>query len=422
MSTHYDVIVIGAGISGLAAARMLAASGKSVLLLEGRSRIGGRILTEYPESSELPIELGPEFIHGRSAELWQLIEEAELSTYELDGNLMCSEDGSLFECSHEEDFAILEELSENETDTNFAQWIAEKHVRPKTKQFAIDFVEGFNAADAYRIGTVALARQQKAEDEIEANRSSFRIASGYASLVDFLVRKIEEAGAEIRLSAPIHSIAWKKNHVVVRTSDAEFTAQQCAITLPLGVLQANSVAFDPVPQTIMQAAEGLAMGTARRVSYLFRERFWSDLAPTMSFMFLDQGLSRVWWTPHPNQAPILTSWIGGTKALDAYKLTDEQFAQDGLRSLANTFKITENDLRSSLISWHTYNWQQDPFSLGAYSYALAGGADASRAMTEPVEDTLYFAGEHTDVTGHWGTVHGALGSGLRAARQILKSA
>lgn len=421
MSAQYDVIVIGAGISGLAAARMLAAAGKSVLLLEARARVGGRILTEYPQRSKLPIELGAEFIHGRSPELRQLIKEAGLSTYELGGKLTCSENGSLSECSREEDFAILDELSENEPDTSFAQWIAEKHLPAKTKQFAMDFVEGFNAADARRIGTVALARQQDAEEKVEAD-SSFRIVSGYASLIEFLVKKLKETGAEIRLSTSVHSVVWKKHHVVVRAPNAEFTAAQCVITLPLGVLRANRVAFDPVPQTIMQAAEGLAMGTARRVSYLFRKRFWENSAPAMSFLFLDQGLLRVWWTPHPNQAPTLTGWIGGTKALDAYSLSDEQFAQEGLSTLAAAFKISESDLRVHLISWHTHNWQQDPCSLGAYSYALVGGADASRAMTHPIDDTLYFAGEHTDVTGHWGTVHGALGSGLRAAAQILKRA
>jgi monoamine oxidase len=66
-------------------------------------------------------------------------------------------------------------------------------------------------------------------------------------------------------------------------------------------------------------------------------------------------------------------------------------------------------------------WQSDPWTLGAYSYTPAGAAHCSAIMAEPVNNTLFFAGEHTDVTGHWGTVHGALRSGLRAAQQILNS-
>ena len=83
------------------------------------------------------------------------------------------------------------------------------------------------------------------------------------------------------------------------------------------------------------------------------------------------------------------------------------------------YKVTTQELQARLISWHTHDWQADPYSLGAYSYAPAGALNASSQMTRPAADTLYFAGEHTDTTGHWGTVHGALGSGLRAAAQIL---
>jgi monoamine oxidase len=83
--------------------------------------------------------------------------------------------------------------------------------------------------------------------------------------------------------------------------------------------------------------------------------------------------------------------------------------------------MAETELHALLTSWHTHDWQRDPLSLGAYSYAPKGAIDASDAMAEPVAETLYFAGEHTDTTGHWGTVHGALRSGLRAAKQVLES-
>ena len=80
-----------------------------------------------------------------------------------------------------------------------------------------------------------------------------------------------------------------------------------------------------------------------------------------------------------------------------------------------------DDLRSLLVSAHAHDWQSDPFSLGAYSYAPKGAVTASEEMARPVEDTLYFAGEHTDTSGHWGTVHAAMRSGLRAAQQLLNA-
>ncbi|HTZ90572.1 MAG TPA: NAD(P)/FAD-dependent oxidoreductase [Alloacidobacterium sp.] len=430
----YDVLVLGAGIAGLAAARSLAEAGKDVLLLEARARVGGRVWSVVSTGLGLPVELGAEFVHGRPPELWRLIEEAGLRTYELDGRQMCFEDGELKECSRSDAFSVLEELSEDEPDLSFAEWIGQRNVPEDTACATTAFVEGFNAADARRIGTAALAKQQKAEDAIEGDRG-FRIEDGYSALADFLLKKFDEAGGSLRLSTPVVAVAWQKGSVRVlvwNNADFEtppfvsdsgwgthFAARQCVVTLPLGVLQAGNVRFDPEPQPAMQAAARLAMGSARRITCLFRDRFWQERAAEMSFLFSDEGMVRVWWTPSPQAVPQITGWIGGPRALAAGLDNSENFAQAGLRSLERIFGERESRLRELLIGWHTHDWQRDPLSLGAYSYAPKGAVDASSAMAEPVEETLYFAGEHTDTSGHWGTVHGALRSGLRAAAQLL---
>jgi monoamine oxidase len=90
--------------------------------------------------------------------------------------------------------------------------------------------------------------------------------------------------------------------------------------------------------------------------------------------------------------------------------------------LSKTFGVSETELERLLISWHWHDWNADEFARGAYSYVPAGAIDAPDNMTLPVEGTLYFAGEHTDTVGDWGTVHGALRSGLRAAGQVLGDA
>lgn len=416
----YDVLVVGAGVAGLAAGRVLAEAGKRVFLLEARNRVGGRIWSIPVPGSELPAELGAEFVHGRPPELLSLIQEAGLRIYELDGKQICFEQGRLQECSSDATSSLFEELSENGPDLSFAEWIEQKHIPGKATQAAMNFVEGFNAADARRIGTAALAKQQKAEDAIEGDLA-FRIEGGYSALPDFLLKRFEAAGGNIRLSAPVEAIVWQKDAVRVITQTDEFTARKCLVTLPLGVLQSGRVLFDPEPQDVMQAARRLAMGSARRITYLFREQFWKQNAVEMSFLFSDEGLPRVWWTPSPKTIPQITGWIGGPKALASEYSDDEQFAQSGLRLLAKMFSQTEDSLRALLAGWHTHDWQRDPFSLGAYSYAPKGAVDASEAMTMSLEETLYFAGEHTDTTGHWGTVHGALGSGQRAAKQILSA-
>ena len=423
-SKTYDVLVVGAGIAGLAAARTLAEAGKSVLMLEARERVGGRVWSVHAAGSDLPMELGAEFVHGLPAELWQLIEEAGLHTYELGGKQICFERGKLQKCSRDGVFSLFEELSEDVPDLSFTEWIELKKVPEETAEAAIAFVEGFNAADARSIGTAALAKQQKAEDAIEGDRA-FRIEDGYAALADFMLKKFTEAGGEIHLSTLVEAIAWQKGsvHVAARSATdsqhAEFAAQSCVVTLPLGVLQAGLVRIDPKPELVMQAAARLAMGNARRITYLFREPFWRKCAAEMSFLFSDEGTPRVWWTPSPRSVAQIKGWVGGPKALASEHIDDDTFSQAGLRLLAKMFGETKHHLHELLISWHTHDWRRDPLSLGAYSYAPKGAVSASTATTAPVSDTLYFAGEHTDTTGHWGTVHGALSSGLRAAQQIL---
>ena len=139
----------------------------------------------------------------------------------------------------------------------------------------------------------------------------------------------------------------------------------------------------------------------------------------MGFIFADGLIPGTWWTQYPNNEPVLVAWIGGPKA-DAQRFDDPtNLLADSLSSLERVFGLTEKSLASELVSWHLHDWCRDPHSRGAYSYVPVGAMNCSKEMTNPVEDTLFFAGEHTDTSGHWGTVHGALRSGLRASQQVL---
>ena len=120
----YDVVVVGAGMAGLTAARSLAEAGLKVLVVEAQDRIGGRIWTRHV--GEEAIELGAEFIHGRPPELWALIDEAGLETYERDGSQVCFEDGALSDCGGEmeEVFEPLEKLEDFDgPDMSFAEYL-----------------------------------------------------------------------------------------------------------------------------------------------------------------------------------------------------------------------------------------------------------------------------------------------------------
>src|SRR6185369_4794304 len=127
----------------------------------------------------------------------------------------------------------------------------------------------------------------------------------------------------------------------------------------------------------------------------------------------------VWWSDPSHDASILTGWSGGIKARELSGLGGSENIDQAVTSLAQIFRTGRSEIESEIISSHTYDWQHDAFSLGSYSYPGVDGKNAMRELAEPLENTLFFAGEATSYQGHWGTVHGAVASGIRAAREVL---
>jgi len=125
----------------------------------------------------------------------------------------------------------------------------------------------------------------------------------------------------------------------------------------------------------------------------------------------------------PDRSALITAWAGGPRASALARMTapGEALLEHCLAALGRALGLPISKLRAELASWHTHDWLRDEFALGAYSYVPAGALYAPERMTCPVENTLYFAGEHTDLSAHWGTVHAALDSGYRAARSVLSS-
>jgi monoamine oxidase len=431
-----DFIVIGAGFAGLTAGRALAESGLRVVVLEARDRVGGRVASisipaNPPNVAAQTVELGAEFVHGRAQELWSLIEECGAHATERDGVMLREEwDGKLAEDDPQDDamFAPLEQLKNFAgDDVSFATWLDTSDVAQDEREALLGYVEGFNAADAGRIGIRALGVQQQAEDEIEGDRA-WHIGGGYAQLCEYLASRVRANGGEIRLGRRVVGVQWGEGWVEVETADGTVRAPRCLVTLPLGVLhrvnQDGGVRFAPEPAAIAQARR-LDMGHVARFTMLFRERWWEqshalnkDALRRMSFLFTPQRLPKVWWTTRLEQSTLITGWVGGPQSKLLEGKSAGELGRQACADLAEIFAVPEDIVRASLIETHTHDWGNDPFSCGAYSYVPAGALDAPAQMTRPEKDTIFFAGEHTDTTGHWGTVHAAIRSGLRVAKQI----
>jgi len=294
-------------------------------------------------------------------------------------------------------------------DRSFADFVrAQRGLSSRTKQMALGFVEGFNAAHADRMSALAMRDES---DGVEFKQ--FRIAGGYDTLVAWLRAGLNPDRATIRLGRAVTAINWRRGRVVVCTADGdELRAKAAVITVPAGVLKApEAIRFTPELRDKQRALERIEVGHVVKIVLCFRERFWDDF----NFVHDYDASFPTWWTTAPVRAPVMTGWAGG-HAADRL-LAEADVIERGIASLASILGVPRRRVASKLDAAHTHDWQADPFSRGAYSYAGVGGSEAYRALAKPVANTLFFAGEAT--SDQTGTVAGAIASGRRAARQIL---
>jgi monoamine oxidase len=417
-----DALIIGGGVAGLVAARHLTEAGLRVTLLEAQNRLGGRIYTH--STAEYPVELGAEFVHGRPGEILALAAEGAAQLVPVQGSFRRKIDGKWVEAGHlmEKVDKLFAKLPAKEPDESFQYYLDRSGEDDEVKQQALRYVEGFHAANPALISARSLRRDSEAEEAIKGDYQ-YRIASGYESLVRTVADRIDRKLCEIVLNTVVHEIVWRQGKVIARASTAEYLAPQAIITLPLGVLKSNSVVFSPALPEKQNAMSFLEMGPVIRVSLCFQQKFW-DQDPEMadlSFLFTDDPQFPTWWTSNPLPYPILTGWAAGPNAATHTGRTKDEIIQSAVQSLARIMEIPEQELRKQMTGSFMHDWQTDSFSRGAYSYTAVGGMEAPQKLATPVASTLYFAGEATNGDGYNGTVHGAIATGLRAAKELLQS-
>jgi monoamine oxidase len=417
-----DALVIGGGIAGLSAARHLAEAGLRVTLLEARDRLGGRIYTH--STAEFPVELGAEFVHGRPQEILSLAAEGATPIVPVQGKFRRKINGEWAKADNlmEKVDQLLAKLPAEEPDESFQYYLDRSGEDDDVKQQALRYVEGFHAADPSLISARSLRRDSEAEEAIKGDHQ-YRIASGYESLVRTVAERIDRKRCDIVMNTPVNEIVWRQGQVIARAGLTEYLASRAVVTLPLGVLKAGSVAFSPALPEKQNAMSFLEMGPVIRVSLCFQEKFWKrdPKMADLSFLFTDDPQFPTWWTTNPLPYPILTGWAAGPNAKAHSGRGKDEIVRSAVQSLARIMNVAEIDLQRQMTGSFTHDWQADPFSYGAYSYTAVGGMDAAQALAEPVANALYFAGEATNGDGYTGTVHGAIATGLRAAKELLQS-
>lgn len=432
-SDVYDALIIGAGVAGLAAAAELAAAGKSVCVLEARDRIGGRIFTRHEPDLAAPIELGAEFTHGESAAIIEWLNknntamiDASQERWRLEADQLRQGDDVFEEMKRG-----LKKVRKPRKDLPFSEFLdgpARGKLSPRAREFARMLVQGFDAADAARVSTLQILAEWSGDSAADA--PTFRPLGGYGSLLQAMQSGLDAQQVSLQLNAIVREVKWQRGEVAVRGQrqdiDFEYRAPAAIVTLPLGVMQLppqapGAVNFSPPLKTKRRALDGLASGPVIKVILRFREAFWEKLDNARyrgaAFFHSPKAAFPTFWTSLPLRTPLLVAWTAGPNAARLAGLTEAEIVNHALDSASSLFgkRIA---LRAQLLAAYCHDWQADPYSSGAYSYVTAGNAGARRALAAHVQNTLFFAGEATDMEAA-ATVGGALDSGRRAAKEVL---
>lgn len=430
-SAGIDTIVVGAGVSGLTAARLLTRHGQRVVVLEARERIGGRTHTDRTDG--LVTDLGASWIHGiDDAPLFDAVQafgmryvEFTVGSYQPysrptayygpDGTRLADTQVEAFaDDVHAFDELLSRTIESAASGTSYGEvveatlagldWEFERTARVR------EFL-AHRAEEQYGAAIDALDAHGLDDDETLGDEVVF--PDGYDRLPAGLAK-----GLDIRLNHPVTSVRWGSHGVVVDASGAGFRADRVVVTAPVGVLKSGGISFEPpLPEPLTGALERLDMNAFEKVFLRFPAKFWDDGV----YAIRRQGEAGRWWhswydltTLHGT--PTLLTFAAGDCARAVRAWSDEQIVESVLSALRDIF----GDAVTTPSATHVTRWQEDPFSYGSYAYMTVGSTTADHdVLATPVGDgSLHLAGEAT-WTDDPATVTAALMSGHRAAQNIL---
>lgn len=430
-----DVIIVGAGAAGLIAAKKLAESGFKVCVLEARARVGGRIYTIYNSAFTTPIEGGAEFIHGNLAVTLDLLKEAGIETEEIRGDVWEITDGKWKQENNYFESAelVLKRLQELKEDISIAQFLEKYFDDEKYKKLRkslTSYVEGYYSGEISKTSSLAFLEECLSEDE-----QQYRPTEGYGRMIGYLADTIKKYEGVIQLSTIVKEIRWQREKVEIVDSKGKiYVAKKAVITVPLGVWTAGengegSIRYAPALPQKMESAKQMGFGSVIKILLCFNSIFWEDeqvkkqthVDTSQLHMALSDLPIPTWWTQVPKKLPLLTGWLSGPGAEKMKNDADETIVEKALCSVSTIFRVRIDLLKENLVVWKVLNWTSDPFTRGSYSYSTMETNEARKILIEPVEDTLFFAGEALYEGAEMGTVEAALTSGIKVASQILSN-
>lgn len=415
-------LIIGAGIAGLTIARRLSDQGHQVTVLEAKDWVGGRIHTLTGKFSR-HIEAGAEFIHGKLPISLALTEEAKREATLIKGRFYTISKGRLEKGDPLEDHwrEMIEQLDKLDSDITLQAFLDQyfnqakyADLRERVKHYA----EGFDIADVNRVSTITLREEWKNNDDAH----QYHVEGGYKTLIDFLAKKITDAGGLILLDEPVTEVHWKEGSAKVKTATGrDIEADRVIVTVPLGALQKQTILFSPELPEHQKAFNSMGFGGVIKFIFEFKEAFWETRAnrklKDIAFIFSDADIP-TWWSQLPDKTPVLTGWFSGPKTFDSSH-NQETLYRKAIDSLQYIFDCSSQEIESQLLHWHIADWVQDQHTFGAYSYPTLLTKSSIRFISKSVTNTLYFAGEAFYEGTSIGTVEAALTSAEETVASIL---
>lgn len=421
------VAIVGGGVAGLSAARLLSRHGVQCTLLEGSARLGGRVWTEHPPNWPLPVELGAEFVHGRPSPTLALGDgELPLSAVAERRVQLGVDPQPMLGTFREFGRAMQSALGEAPA-VSVEDYLRRAELDMDQQTLVRTMVEGYHAAPLGEVSALAVAEDAMLSKD---DFPQYRVIGGYDRVISELERGIAATHAQVLLGARVTRIAWSRGKVRLtalrRDSEVNVEAQQCLITASLGVLgrspELGGIDFQPYPQPLRRGLEAVGMGAVVKVVLCFQGPPWQGdrLLTKANFFHTPSGQFPTFWREGLHDWEQITAWAGGPRATELAQGSGEHVCDVALAALADGFGVDAGACRRALVAAHYHDFVNDPLTHGAYSYPRPGDGEAVRALRAPLEETLLFAGEALDIQ-YPSTVAGALGSGEHAARLLLRA-